>query len=62
MSALDNTKWKTAFGWRFMGPDVYLPKLVEHYTTNPQPPGGYGQRDKELSYWRRHVEAQRLTG
>jgi nucleoside-diphosphate-sugar epimerase len=49
MSALDNTRWKTAFGWRFMGPEFYLPKLVEHYSRNPQLPEGYGQRAKELA-------------
>ena len=49
MSALDNAKWKTAFGWRFVAPDVYLPKLVEHYAANPRPPEGYGQRAKELA-------------
>jgi nucleoside-diphosphate-sugar epimerase len=49
MSALDNTKWKTAFGWRFMGPDVYLPKLVQHYAANPLPPEGYRQRAQELA-------------
>jgi nucleoside-diphosphate-sugar epimerase len=62
MSTLDNTKWKTAFGWRFMGPQAYLPKLVEHYAANPQPPEGYGQRAKELAWCRRQVEAQRLPG
>ena len=49
MSTLDNTKWKTTFGWRFVEPGVYLPKLVEHYAANPQPPEGYGQRAKELA-------------
>jgi nucleoside-diphosphate-sugar epimerase len=49
MSTLDNSKWKAAFDWKFTAPEVYLPRLVEHYAANPKPPEGYAQRAGELA-------------
>ena len=46
MSALDNSRWKAAFGWKFTSPETYLPRLV---AANPPAPEGYAQRAKELT-------------